>query len=161
PARERCGFGVAHVDRPRQRQRERLEQAAPSPAVTVALPEQRMLDTVTPDPLPVLRRPPLRVAIAAGVDELEEPRVGHIVPLDRERLDPDRMRWEFVVPPEADGAAIDAERRAAAGDVDPFLTRRRAVRLRTRASRRRLLRVRQAMPHVEQRLLVHRFVLEN
>ena len=56
----------------------------------VPLPEQRMGDALALHPLPVLRAPPRRVAVAAGVDELQEPLVGHVVALDRERRRPRR-----------------------------------------------------------------------
>ena len=58
-------------------------------------------------------------------------------------------------------AARNTERRAARGDLDPVVAPGRALDARLIARRLALLRERQAMPHVEQRLLVHRLVLEN
>src|SRR4051794_21054050 len=55
-------FGIAHVYRPARRQWDLREHATPRPAVAVAFPEQRMFATFGLDPLPVVRRPPLRIA---------------------------------------------------------------------------------------------------
>src|SRR5512143_1881695 len=61
PSRERRCLGEAHVNRPRRRQRNQLEHSPPEPIVVVPFPEQRMLALLTPNPLPVVGRPPLRV----------------------------------------------------------------------------------------------------
>ena len=82
-------------------------------------------------PLPVVRLPPPRVAVAAGLDELEKPRVGHVVALDREARHVDRPRRTLVVPAERHRGAIDAQRRAARGNADPL--RRREGRRRCAA----------------------------
>ena len=102
---------MADIHRPRQRQRHQVEHAAPVPPPAVALPEQRMLDAFALHPVPVLRPPPPRVLVAAGVDELEKPRVRHVVPLDGERRHVGGARGELVVPSERHRFAVDAERR--------------------------------------------------
>ena len=67
----------------------------------------------------------------------------------------------LVVPSERQRIVIDAERDAAGGNLDPLLRRHGAIDDGLIALRTTLLIEGQAMPHVEQRLLVHRLVLED
>src|SRR4029077_13241378 len=85
PARKRQRFRVADVHRPRERQRDQLEHAAPVPPVVVTLPEKRMGDWTGMDPPPVVGAPPALVAVAAGLDEFQKLLVRDVVPLDRKR----------------------------------------------------------------------------
>src|SRR6188474_1566713 len=112
-------------------------------------------------PCPVRRGPPLRITIAAGLDEFEKPLIGDVVAFDRKRLDTDPMGRKLVVPAERRRRTIDSERGHAVVDVDPFRARRHAVcswRITVGAS---LLLMWESMPHVQERFLMHRLVLED
>ena len=102
------------------------------------------------------------MAVAAGIDELQELLVRHVVDVDLECGHVDGEPRELVVPPERDLARTCAERGATGRHHDP---RRPKASFRagvvTQAGRRPLLLVRQLMPHVEHRFLVHRLVLED
>ena len=127
----------------------------------MALPEARMRDPLGVQPAPVGRAPPARIGVAARLDELEVLLVGDIVPVDLERGDVHPVRRPFVVPRERDVGTIDAERDATRRHVDPRLRRRDAAGSRLVAGGATLPLAGQLVPHVEQRLLVHRLVLED
>ena len=125
-----------------------------------------MRDAILLAPPPAGVGPPLRRAIPAGVDELEELRVGDAVHVDLEGVHADTVRGELVVPAERTRGAIGAEGHHAGRNGDCRALRRLAAELVAKPSRRALpqrsvfLVMRQAVPHVEQRLLVHRLVFE-
>src|SRR5439155_16437876 len=75
-------FCLAVIDRPRERQRDQLEHAAPEPASVVPLPEKRVAHLFVSQPPPILWPPPLVVVVTAGVDEFEIPAVRHVVARD-------------------------------------------------------------------------------
>ena len=111
PPRKRGRFLAADIHRPRGRQRDVLEHAAPAPLSVHAHPKRRMRDGVVLAPLPAGVGPPLWRAIPAGVHELEVLRVGDAVHVDLERAHVDDVRAELVVPAKGDRGAIGAERR--------------------------------------------------
>ena len=153
---------MADVDRPRCRQRNPFEHPSPPPIAPLSLPERWVSDSFRLYPCPVLRRPPSRVSVAAGLDEFQKAGIGDVMTLDGKRRHLAGTRRELVVPSKRNGGAIDAERHAAARGSRPT---RRQVQFRAMAqlivSRLPLLVERQAMPHVQQRLLMHRLVFEN
>ena len=161
PPRVRVGFRLADVHRPGERQRNQLEHAAPVPVTSILLPEQRMAHRIMLQPRKVVRPPPARVAVAAGVDELQERGVRHVVALDRERRHLRGRRGELVVPAERHGVAIDAECRASTRHVYPIRRGDFPADSRSIVLRRAFVRERETMPHVQERLLMHGFVLEN
>src|SRR4051812_43666104 len=99
--------------------------------------------------------------ISAGVNKFEKARVRHVVPVDRERWHALSARREFVVPSKHDRVGADAERRASAGHVDPLHGWRSAVYPRRIAIGPALQCERKLVPHVEQRFLMHRLVLDD
>src|SRR3954471_16629971 len=82
----------------------------------VELPKSRMRDPLAADPCPIRRAPPSPIAVAAGVDELHELVIGHVVDIDAESADPLHVRWRFVVPCERRGR-IGPQRGVAGGDA--------------------------------------------
>ena len=118
---------MAHVDGPRDRQRNQIEHAAPVPCRVVPFPEKRMAHVFGPHPGPVLGTPPLRVAIATRFDEFEEGRVRHVVPLEAECGDGGGQGWLLVVPAEHVIGAVAAKRGLASRDLDPFCAWHSAV----------------------------------
>ena len=119
-----------------------------------------MLQRLAATPIPVLRRPEIAATIPAVGDELEVLGVGHVVDIDLEgwHVHPDRA--ELVVPAERDAAARRAQRRSATSDANGAARRRRTSELVREIDRLVLVLLRQAVPHVEQRLLVHGLVLQ-
>src|SRR3989442_9202395 len=101
PARAGFRLRVSDVDRPRGRKNDRFEHAPPGPASRVTLPEQRVPDALPLHPVPVVRMPEAPLLIAAGVDELHESCVGHIVSFHREGAHVLGIVRAFVVPGEA------------------------------------------------------------
>ena len=67
----------------------------------------------------------------------------------------------LVVPAEANRSTRDAQRRATGGNIDPFRSRRTSLDARRISARDVFLLVRQPVPHVEHRFLMHRLVLED
>src|SRR5688572_33265879 len=132
---------MAYIDRPRERQWDQIEHAAPVPRLAVPFPEERRG--------------------SALVHELEVSGVGDVVPLQRESSDVGSKMWPLVVPSKWQRVFIGAERDAAARDLDPFVRGLAAIHHRLISLRTMLLIQWEAMPHVEQRLLVHRLVLED
>src|SRR5258706_7558994 len=108
-----------------------------------------MRDRFDVEPLPVLRRPPPLVAVAAVLDESEKALVGHVMPFDREIWRQHGPRRELVVPPERNRRTIHTECDAPARDVDPFLRRRSAMRACTVADRLLFFLEGQTLPHVQ------------
>src|SRR2546427_4819724 len=106
------------------------------------------------DPVPILRAPPSLIPIAAGLDELEKPGVGDVVPLDRKSRHRGLARGKFVVPAESQGAAGDTERCAAGGDSDPLRRWDASVRAQRVTRRPAPFFDRQLGPHVTQSLLI-------
>src|SRR5262245_28818720 len=84
PARVGLRLGVADVDRPGGRKRDRLEESPPNPASLLAFPERRMPEVLASHPVPVGRTPEAWLPVARGVDELQEGGVGHVPGFDRE-----------------------------------------------------------------------------
>ena len=120
-----------------------------------------MLDAVLTNPVECRRRPPLRLPVAAGVDEVHELFVGHVVDVDLEGRYVGDEAGELVVPAKGNLAGACAKRGAARGNRDPCAWRARAARVSACSRRGPLLFVRQLVPHVEHRFLVHRLVLED
>src|SRR5256885_16999977 len=120
-----------------------------------------MCDAFPPDPAPVLLVPPPFVLISARVDELEKARVGHVVTLDRERRHVRLIQGKLVVPAKANRASIDAERDAPRGYFDPLEGRHGAIRSGYITTGSPLFFERKTVPDVQQRFLVHRFMLED
>ncbi len=110
-------------------------------------------------PLPARRGPYIAGPVAAGVDELEKLRVGNVVHVNLERVHVDAVLAKLVVPAEGNRRAVGAKRCRARWDVGG-LARRAAAALVAESRRDAFLLGRQPVPHVEQRLLVHRLVLE-
>src|SRR2546425_940517 len=71
--------------------------------------------------------PPALVAIAARFDEFQKLLVRDVVPLDRKRRHLGAQRWTLVVPTERNRSKLDAERRLAVRNLDPFAARRRTL----------------------------------
>jgi hypothetical protein len=106
-------------------------------------------------PLPEQRRR------SSLVHELEVVGVGDVVPLQRERCDIGVKMRSLVVPSEEKRFVIEPERHAAGRNLNPLVRGYDAIDHRLIALRTTLLIEGKAMPHVEQRLLMHRLVLEN
>ena len=111
--------------------------------------------------MPAGLRPELARPIPTRVDELDELSVGDVVHVNLEGAHFDTMLRELVVPSERNRGAIRSERCDTGGNRDGRARRRLAAEFVPQpGSRGAFLSVRQAMPHVEQRFLVHRLVLE-
>src|SRR5215204_3887093 len=127
-----------------------------------------MLHPFRLDPFPALIAPQLAPRVSTRVDELEELRVGDWEYIDVERGDVHDVPTELVVPPEWDLCRVGAEHRqtradgrGAAWHWPRGLRPKRSGGRGKRALRRRMLQlVAEPVPHIEQRLLVHRLVLE-
>ena len=156
-------LGLADVDRPRQRQRDQLEHPAPVPASPCRSQNSgcatRFAPAATPSP---------RAATTADRGSRrrrrtrESARWSRRDARSRTPATSTLVRAELVVPPERDRSR--ARRRASRSPAGISIHSARGdapVDARLVAGRRALLLERQAMPHVEQRLLVHRLVLED
>ncbi|CAM2143960.1 hypothetical protein PT2222_150196 [Paraburkholderia tropica] len=161
PAREGARFRVAHVDGPRERQRNIVEHRAQTPALRTAMPEHRMLDAFGLAPGPVGLGPEVAAAISAIVHEIEKRVVRDHIAVDLERGHIHLLLAEFVVP--AEQAAFERHAQfGAAGRHAHHLRRHRVkvIRERTRGARRLLLLERQLMEHVGERLHMHQTMLD-
>ena len=107
------------------------------------------------------RRPPPRIVVAAGVDEREVVAVGDVEPLDAERVDltsgpgNSLSQPNGISPRLAPSRAVPAATSHVALHDGPGCDADGIVGWRTLGG------MRQPMPHVQQRLLVHRLVLED
>ena len=79
-----------------------------------------MLDAVVTNPLERRRCPPVPLPITAGVDEVHELLVGHVVDVDLEGRDVDDEAGELVVPAKGNLARAGAKRRAAGRNRDSY-----------------------------------------
>ncbi len=113
------------------------------------------------DPGPVFRPPPLLLTVAAGLEEFEECGIADVVALDRERRNVCDTRRPLVVPAERDRLTIDAQRGGSARHIHEFRLRHASIDARLVACGLSFLIERQPVPHIQQRFLVHRFVLED
>ncbi len=118
-----------------------------------------MRDPFVLAPLPPGVGPELAFSIPAGVHELEEIRVGDTVHVNLESAHLDAMLVELVVPTERD-LSMRTKRRDTGRDPDGGARRRLDRTFVVERGWGALLLVRQTMPHVEQRFLMHRLVLE-
>src|SRR5260370_75497 len=100
PFRIRSGFGVAHVDRPLQRQSYLAKHRPVVPEVAFAPPEHGMLNTFLCLPVPGLLTPKGSVLVAPRLHEPQKIVIRYVVILDGEFIDGDFVRPKFVVPPE-------------------------------------------------------------
>ena len=113
-------------------------------------------------PGPVFGPPPVGVRVAAGLHELQERRVRDVVAFDARTPSTSAVRAGNSLS-QPKGIAR-GRRRASRGRPGRRSIRRRAPVHRRAAdspSGRRFSIERQPMPHVQQRLLMHRFVLED
>ncbi len=144
PAPRRVGgrFVVRGVHRRVERKRYEAEHGAPLPLAVLSCPEVRRRRT---------RGRHVREVLA----------VRDVVPVDRKRFDVDTQRRELVVPAEV--IRIAAERGRAGRDRNLVVHDVRWCSRECGGDRRArsLLRVRQLVKHVEQRLLVHLLVLQD
>src|SRR5438128_1903447 len=65
PLRVRRSFSLAHIDGPRQRQRDQIEHPAPVPRLALPFPEERMAQAFSVNPGPVVGPPPSLGGVAA------------------------------------------------------------------------------------------------
>src|SRR6266478_3529530 len=100
PFRVRGGLGVAHVNRPFQRQTNLAEHRAISPEVAFAPPEHRMLDAFFRFPVPGFLAPQRAVLVASRLDKAEKIVIRDVVILNRELVHLYFMSLKFVVPSE-------------------------------------------------------------
>src|SRR4051794_13587513 len=115
---------MTDIHRPRERQGHVSEHPLPRPPrAVIAPPEDGMGQTFGLKPTPVLWPPPPRIAVAAGIDELEVVSVCDVVTLDREGLHRDTKSGKLVIPAEWDGLALGAERGDSSRNLHPFLFR--------------------------------------
>src|SRR5262245_55289046 len=161
PARECRRLGLAHVHRPRGGKRNPVEHSAPPPLPADLRPEQRVRQLSALDPCPILRSPPPWITIATGVDELLIARIRDVLRLNRKSRDVYRIRRMLVVPSKRNCFTVDAERCAPCRQTDPLRVRRRALRDRGVTTRAVFLFVRKPVPHIEERFLMHRLMLQN
>ena len=138
-----------------------VSDPAPEPAASVLFPERWRTDRLSLDPEPVVGAPPTRGLVAAVVNERQELAVGDIVLIEGELLHECRMCRAFVIPAERRRRGVDAERDAPCRHVDPDLSWRAPVSGRLIAGRCAFVGEGQPVSHVQQRLVMHRFVFEN
>jgi hypothetical protein len=98
---------------------------------------------------------------SALVHELEVVGVGDVMPLQRKRRDIRLQMRALVVPSKQQRIGIETERHAAGRNLNPLLRGYASIDDRLIVLRTMLLFEGKAMPHVEQRFLVHCLVLED
>src|SRR5713226_8376729 len=100
PCRSRIGrcLSLTHIHRPIQRQRHFVEHGAPEPPIVILLPEQRMRNSVSSFPVPVIVVPESPCLVAAGRHELEILPVCYFVAIDLKRRNIDRVSFVLIVP---------------------------------------------------------------
>ena len=145
---------------------------ASAPLPLAGDPERRMARPAPPRATPTPRRPraPAADSRASAMNSRNSALVTLCASMSK-RGNVDGERVELVVPAKRDDRADRravrprrrtprAERGAAGGDIDALIRRRSGAELVRQVVRLALVRVRQPLPHVEQRFLVHRLVFE-
>src|SRR5262245_24541885 len=161
PARECRRLGLAHVHRPRGGKRNPVEHSAPPPLPADLRPEQLVRQLSALDPCPILRSPPPWITIATRLDELLIARIRDVLRLNRTSRDVYCIRRMLVVPSKSDCSTVNAKRCASRRQTDPLRCRRRALGDRRAATRAVFLFMRKPVPHVEERFLMHRLMLQD
>src|SRR5208282_6506932 len=110
PARIRTGFRMTDINRPVQGQRHFVEHSAAEPLRTFLAPEQGMRNSASGLPVPIVVGPECTRLITTGSDELEVLAVSHLVAINLERWNVDRVRFILVVPAKVFGTASQTER---------------------------------------------------
>src|SRR5713101_488184 len=113
----RC-LSLTHIHRPIQRQRHFVEHGAPEPPIAIPLPEQRMRNSVSSFPVPVIVVPESPSLVAAGRHELEILPVCYFVAIDLKRRNIDRVSFVLIVPTKVFSAPRETQCHDTGRDAD-------------------------------------------